>query len=186
MKTEQGITLVELVVTLSIASILIAIAVPSYRNLVASNRLSTTANDYIASLADARLEAIRRNVPMQFCGSSGNTTSEDDTLGGGCGSAIGQVVTLDEDGEAAVAVRAKPGVSPELQLGSVTALRFGGQGQARKVGETGPYNGLVVDLGSDQVSGANRRCVYMITGSTLVTCAVTAEECPDEEPDDCQ
>ncbi len=173
MNTDQGFTLVELLVTLVVAGILITLAVPSYRDLMVSNRLSTTANDYVAALMEARMEAIRRNAQTQFCGPTGNG-----------GAAAGQVEVINSDGNSSVTRRASPVVRAGLNLTSVTALRFGGQGLARAIGATGPYTGLVVNLGSDQIDSRNRRCIYLATGSSISTCTAT-DTCPSTEPDDC-
>lgn len=56
----RGFTLIELLITLVIAGILTAIAVPSMQNFVESNRLSTAANDLLADINLARTEAIKR------------------------------------------------------------------------------------------------------------------------------
>ncbi len=55
-----GFTLMELMVTVSIAAILMGIAVPSFTSTIASNRLTTNANALITVLSFARSEAIKR------------------------------------------------------------------------------------------------------------------------------
>ncbi len=189
MKSMDGFTLIELIVALMVAGVLVAVAIPSYRNVVISNRLSTTANDYVAALIEARMEAIRRNAPIQFCGLSDNTAAGE-VLGSSCGTASGQLETLNDDGDGTVIVRAGPAVPPTLNLTGVTALRFGGQGLAHTVNSRAPFNGLVVELDSDKISGRNRRCIYVVTGSSIVTCAIETSAdtpgCPDSEPNDCQ
>lgn len=62
-----GFTLVELLVTLSVAVIVLAIAVPSFAALVATNRVSVEANRLVAGLNYARAEAVRRNQPVYVC-----------------------------------------------------------------------------------------------------------------------
>ena len=47
---NNGFTLVELLVTISIAAILISIAAPSYTSLTNTNRLATQANDILGGL----------------------------------------------------------------------------------------------------------------------------------------
>lgn len=185
MTSEHGLTLIELIVAMTVAAILAAVAIPGYRTIVISNRLSTTANDYVAALSEARLEAIKRNTRIQFCGLSGNTVDEDEILGSGCGSASGRIEVLNADGDGTELVRAQPAAAAKLTLTTVRALRFTGRGLAQAVGETAPFSGLIVEIDSDQISGRNRRCIYMVTGSNLVTCAVEAPECPDTEPNDC-
>jgi type IV fimbrial biogenesis protein FimT len=56
-----GFTVTELVVAISIAAVLAVAAVPSFNNLVASQRAKTTASELFASLLKARSEAIMRN-----------------------------------------------------------------------------------------------------------------------------
>ncbi len=184
MNSGQGFTLIELVVTMMVAGVLIGVAVPSYRTLMVSNRLSATANDYVAALSEARMDAIRRNSQTQFCGKTGNGS---DTLGTSCDSAAGKVTTLNSAGNAVV-VRDSPEVRSDLTLKSLSGLRYGGQGLARLASSGGsPYSGLVADLGSTKISTRNRRCIYLATGSSITTCAVTdTNTCPSSVPNDCQ
>lgn len=67
---QGGFTLIELLVALSIAAILLAVGVPSFRASIASNRLTSTTNDLVASLAQARSEAIKRGTRVTVCISS--------------------------------------------------------------------------------------------------------------------
>jgi type IV fimbrial biogenesis protein FimT len=69
-----GFTLIELMVTVSVLAILLAIAIPSFQQTIASTRLSTATNDLYASLAQARSDAIRQGVRMTVCKSSDSTS----------------------------------------------------------------------------------------------------------------
>ena len=62
-----GVTLVELIITLAIAAILMTIGVPSFQNVIASNRLATASNDVLLGLGAAKIEAIRQNASIRFC-----------------------------------------------------------------------------------------------------------------------
>jgi len=64
---QRGFTLIELMVTISVAAILLGIAVPSYNHLMQSNRASTTANRLLSTLMLARSEAIQRNQRVVVC-----------------------------------------------------------------------------------------------------------------------
>jgi type IV fimbrial biogenesis protein FimT len=70
MNRQKGFTLLELMVTLFIASILFAVAIPSFKSMSARNRLVTYTNDLIASVNLARSEAVRRGMPVSICHSS--------------------------------------------------------------------------------------------------------------------
>lgn len=70
---QRGFTLVELLVAVAIAAILLAVGVPSFRSTIASNRLSSTTNELVGTLAQARSEAIRRGVRVTVCMSANGT-----------------------------------------------------------------------------------------------------------------
>ncbi|MDN2663836.1 GspH/FimT family pseudopilin [Psychromonas sp. 14N.309.X.WAT.B.A12] len=65
----KGFTLVELVVTLALLSIVIAISASSYQMLLANQALSSAASKLYYTLQLAKTEAIKRNVKVyvQFC-----------------------------------------------------------------------------------------------------------------------
>jgi len=67
MKTDVhsvGFTLIELMVTISIAGLMLSMAVPSFTDALRNNRLTTYANDFLSSLSLARSEAIKRGVSV--------------------------------------------------------------------------------------------------------------------------
>jgi len=70
----QGFTLVELLITISVAAILLAIAVPSFSTLIKDNRQITQANDMITTLTFVRSEAIKRGSRVTVCKSSNGTS----------------------------------------------------------------------------------------------------------------
>ena len=60
MKNVRGFTLIELMITLAVAAILITAALPSFNEFIKNNRLTTQANNFIATLNLARSEAPAR------------------------------------------------------------------------------------------------------------------------------
>ena len=61
-RRSVGFTMVELLVTIAIATILTTIAVPSFSGLIANQRAKTAASELFGSLLKARSEAIMRNA----------------------------------------------------------------------------------------------------------------------------
>lgn len=70
---EQGITLIELLVTLSVAAILLAIAAPSFTTMLANNRAQSQSALLFRSLNYARSEAVRRSAEVYVSSLSGTT-----------------------------------------------------------------------------------------------------------------
>jgi type IV fimbrial biogenesis protein FimT len=73
METARGFTLVEVLVTLLVASILLAVAGPAFSNLVEQGRLTTTTNQLLTTLHMTRSEAIRRGHLVTLCTSTNGT-----------------------------------------------------------------------------------------------------------------
>lgn len=77
-RDARGFTLVEMMVTLLVLSILLGLAVPSFRDAALSSRLTGYANDLVASVQVARGEAIKRNASVTLCASTDGATCADD------------------------------------------------------------------------------------------------------------
>lgn len=78
-KTYLGFTLIELLIVIAISAILFAVAVPSYRSLMANYRASQWEGTLTSALRLARSEAIRQNAKVKVCALSSQTdTSCDD------------------------------------------------------------------------------------------------------------
>lgn len=58
MRKAAGFTLIELIVTLAVAGILTAIAVPSFKTTIQNNRQATQSNDLLGAMLYARSQAI--------------------------------------------------------------------------------------------------------------------------------
>jgi len=74
MKNRKGFTLIELMVTLSVAAILIAVAVPSFGSLISNNRISSSVSAFNQTLNLARSEAVRRGTVVSVCRSDDQIT----------------------------------------------------------------------------------------------------------------
>jgi prepilin-type N-terminal cleavage/methylation domain-containing protein len=64
---QQGVTIVELMVTLAIAAILLGLALPAYNGFIAQRNLTAQGNDFVLALQLAKSEATLRGqlVSMQ-------------------------------------------------------------------------------------------------------------------------
>ena len=65
--TPRGFTLIELMVVVAIVVILIAIAGPDFRNMIAATRVKNASFDVFSSLTHARSEAVTRNTTVRTC-----------------------------------------------------------------------------------------------------------------------
>jgi type IV fimbrial biogenesis protein FimT len=61
-----GFSLVELLIVLGIASILLTMAVPSFRTLIQNQQVTTAVNDFFAAINLARSEAIKRGARVHL------------------------------------------------------------------------------------------------------------------------
>ncbi len=64
---QRGFTLIELVITLVLVTILLALAVPNMRDALWRNKVITAANEYVALLNLARGEALRTGSTTAVC-----------------------------------------------------------------------------------------------------------------------
>ncbi len=184
---SRAFTVLEALIVVAIVGILLAIGIPSFQSTIVSNRLTTTANEFVSSFNNARLTAIRRNAAVQFCsGTAANNGSE--LLGAACGTEAGAAFMLNAAGTATTRVAGGPALPTGVMLASSVALRFSGQGFARAAaGGTAPYSGLLLDLSTNRLSTNNRRCVYLTTGSIMSVCSASGTgACDANEPASCQ
>lgn len=70
---QAGLTMIELLITLAVLAILLAIAIPSFEALIASTRVTNATNELLSALAQTRSEAIRRGQRVSMCMSANNT-----------------------------------------------------------------------------------------------------------------
>ncbi|MBD8871997.1 GspH/FimT family pseudopilin [Rhodanobacter sp. DHB23] len=186
LRRARGFTIVELMITVAVAAILLIIAVPSFNNIINTNRLNTAVNAMVGALNSARMEAIKRNGSVQFCSNSAssNNGTVSDTLSTACGTSSGAVLAL--TGSTATPVLASPSqlVISSLQIrGTIAAIRFDGQGLGYAPGSTTPYDTTtagapVVDICSTALTTDNDIQIDMATGTIITTTDPSTVTCP--------
>lgn len=125
MKTQRGLTLVELLVTLAVAAIVISVALPNFRSMVQSNRASAHTNDFVLAVSYARSEALRRGGDVRLCSSTdqASCTGNEDW-------AVGWVVRDEDDNEVLRVWPVRTGDATMVEAGGTTQVDFAGDGTA--------------------------------------------------------
>ncbi len=74
MKRQYGVTLIELMVTLSVVAIMLTIAIPGFVETMASNRMTGVVTDLMGTINFARSEAVKRGTSVSVCRSSNGSS----------------------------------------------------------------------------------------------------------------
>lgn len=99
-KIQRGMTMVELLTTITILAILLGIGVPSMARFIADWRVSNAVNAVSGSLRMARTEAIARARPVVICRVDGDTSTTCLSTAGTHGFASGWIMFVNNDGDA--------------------------------------------------------------------------------------
>ncbi len=157
-----GFTLVEMMITLAVLVVLLAVAVPSLQEFTANNQLAATKSNFAAAVALARTEAAKRGrvVVVQALG-RGPTGNE---------FANGWEIAVDDDGNGAVAsnetrVRKNAVTLEKIKLGGAPQVAFRATGALVgtteqvytlcRAGGTRGYTVTVTPSGATDVDGIN-------------------------------
>jgi len=165
MKKAFGLTLVELMVTLAVVIILLAVGMPLFTGVVGSNRATAEANALVAAMQLARSEAVKRNLDAYVC-----TSSTPNRLAQNCrtnktdwGAGFFVFVDLDDDG-----VLDDPDeVIRQWANDGVTTLTASSNGrvQFNSAGEEAAGASWAFELENADAGGETQRCVTVtITG----------------------
>lgn len=74
---SKGFTLLELLVAITVSSILLVIGIPAFMQMIAGNQRSANSADLYSDLAFARAEAISRNLQVGVCPSDDGASCTD-------------------------------------------------------------------------------------------------------------
>jgi type IV fimbrial biogenesis protein FimT len=160
---RRGLTLVELMISLAVLVVVMAVAVPSMQEFTANNQLSATKSSFASALALARTEAAKRGrvVVLQALG-SGSSGNE---------FANGWEIAVDDDGNGEVAtsetrVRKNAVTLEKIKLGGSPIVSFRATGAlvgttaqvytlCRAGGGTRGFTITVTPSGATDVAGIN-------------------------------
>lgn len=78
-KKNHGFTLIELIVTMAVFGIVVAIAAPNMSSFLDSNRRAAQVNTFVSALNLARSEAVKRNTDITICTRNDAGTACDNT-----------------------------------------------------------------------------------------------------------
>jgi type IV fimbrial biogenesis protein FimT len=169
-KHQTGFTLTEMMVVTAIVAILLGIAIPSYKFLTTSYRLSGEANNLSGDLQFARAEAIKEGNYATVCVSANGVSCS-----GGGNWNVGWIVFSDINGNAAVdgadrvlhVQAAFNGTTPDNALGA-TSFTFNREGFGTTAGAG--YATTLVSF-TDPVSGniAYTRCLSVNNVGTVTS-----------------
>jgi prepilin-type N-terminal cleavage/methylation domain-containing protein len=95
-KTKSGFTLYELMITVTIVGIVLALGIPNFRQFLQNSRMTSTANDLHAAFHMARSESSRAKSNITICASANSMTSAAN-CGGNWGE--GYIVFVDTNGD---------------------------------------------------------------------------------------
>lgn len=167
-RRRLGFTLIEFALTMVVAGVLLTIAIPSFTYVIESGRVRTVTNDFINPIHLARLEAIKSNTRVQYCGNDANSNFNDE-LGRECGiNQPGAVVALlvDASGSSkAEKIREAPEViGSSIHIAKVQALQFTPRSFGVGPSSNNPYSGEILVFCSDKLAGNNLVTVKMSVG----------------------
>jgi type IV fimbrial biogenesis protein FimT len=181
LRKPAGFTLMELMVTIAVAGVLVAIATPNLRTFMQNNRLSSAANDMLRSFQIARSEAIKRQQNVVVCASARPT---DANPACSYGAFSGWIVFQDSNSNWSVDPGEPILEQHELLDTSITVKvdndgieSYGSTGFANKGGaRTATQNILLCDIRGNQVTGgisAERAVLVADTGRVHVSRVVS-------------
>jgi type IV fimbrial biogenesis protein FimT len=130
--TQQGVSLIEIMIGLAIVALLLVAGVPSFATFLQNTQIRNAAEAIQNGLSLARVEAVRRNTNVRFVLGSGSSWSIE------CETAVAD---LDGDGIADC-----PGTAPSATTPSSIQARVTGEGSTNAVvtasAATLSFNGL--------------------------------------------
>jgi type IV fimbrial biogenesis protein FimT len=176
----RGFTLIELIMTMTVAAILLAIGVPSFLYVTSSNRATSEINGLLGDLQFARGEAIKEGQTVTICSSTDGATCAGTTAwnnGWIVFSDTGLIGTVDGTDYVLKMQRTFSGTDALTSDNAITTVTFTREGFTSSL----PTGGMTFTLHTSPVNTNYTRCLSAtIVGaiSTQIYGVTTAEGVP--------
>ena len=169
-RKQRGLTLVELMVTLAVAIVLLAVGMPMFTGVVGSNRATSEANALLSAIQLARSEAVKRGsyvlvAPASSSWAPGWTVYQENNVPGETSYGI--------QGSDEPTLRVWPEVTAVIDAGSTAFIGFDRMGEADTA--------VALQFTNDDASGVKRRCLIVsLSGQSRVKREIANESwtCP--------
>lgn len=177
MKTMRGFTVLEMTVTVAIIAMIAAMAIPSFRDMVAANRQVTVANLFVASFNLARNEAITRSANIDITAKDGDwkngwtITTTNGTVTTTIASYEALPAELNITGQPDMTVPAKP--VEKITSDPPVSFQYNRQGRLALVDEESMSSVQTITLCDRRTGEAGRLIVFVPIGRVTtgsVTC----------------
>lgn len=178
MRKEQGFTLIELMIGIGVMGILLAIAIPSFSQMMLNNRSQAQGEELVAALNYTRSEAVKRGKRVSICASNG---------AGGCGTdwTNGFLVFVDTETSDTVATyivgtalkqwddfHDKSSLAAERNGGTINFVRFTSAGMLGRIEDS-----TNVVTFSSSIDGCDRKNKRAVTVGIAGMVKVKREDC---------
>jgi len=158
--TAQGFTIIELMIVVAIVVILIAIAGPDFRSMIAASRVKDASFDVFSSLVHARSEAVTRNATVRICRGTNWASGWTITFAADCdpGNITPANTIRKQDAVQGITIASVPS--------GVTSICFNGTG---RLNATAPCAAASFGIDAPGVIDRNKRCVTIDPSGRPVT-----------------
>ena len=147
----RGFTLIEMMITIAVAVVLLAIVAPSFRQIIAGQRIKTASFDLFSALNYTRSEAIKRNASVSL--NAGATAN-------GAWATGWRLVDPDDSTKYLRSWGAVSNLSVIEKTGGITTLSYGRDG---RLGAGAAQPKFEINTATP-VSGVAARCVQVDLG----------------------